>query len=334
MEAQSVTFRECHGWLPAGKRAAVCFNIDDVHPATSRDEFEAGGELGNGALGNVERLLARHPQLRVTLFVTPDWRLRRLVPSRGFLTRMPVLRERIHWAPVTPRGRFRVDRFPEFVAYLNAMPRTECAVHGLHHAHQGPRMAMEFQRQTRDECGAMLQLAREIFRKAGLRHVRGFAAPAWNTPPALCEALREAGFHFVTSARDLDTPIRIDARAAGAGLRGAPLLRPTWVRGIVGDEAGAADARGGLVHFPTNFQATSAVDRARAIIEDGGLLSIKAHIFKCGGGLTMLDGLDADYCDYLDELWSQLARSYGESLWWTTLAEIAARCQGAAQWKC
>src|SRR3989440_11154169 len=36
----SMTLTECRGWLPAGKRAAVCFSVDDVHPATSEDEFD------------------------------------------------------------------------------------------------------------------------------------------------------------------------------------------------------------------------------------------------------------------------------------------------------
>ncbi len=35
-------------WLPEGKRAAVCFTIDDVHPATSEDHYEAGGDLEKG----------------------------------------------------------------------------------------------------------------------------------------------------------------------------------------------------------------------------------------------------------------------------------------------
>src|SRR5437016_14637990 len=137
---ESMTFTECRGWLPAGKRAAVCFSVDDIHPATSRDEFDAGGDLGRGVLGRLERLLERNPSVRVTLFVTPDWRLQRLVPTRRWLTRIPLLRERIHWAPLAPKGRFRVDRHPEFVSYLNALPRAECAVHGLNHAHVGPRM--------------------------------------------------------------------------------------------------------------------------------------------------------------------------------------------------
>jgi len=328
---ESMTLTECRGWLPDGKRAAVCFSVDDVHPATSRDEFDAGGDLGRGALGHVERLLDRHPRLRVTLFVTPDWRLKRLVPSRKWLTRIPLLRERIHWAPLTPRGHFRIDRFPEFVAYLNALPRTDCALHGLHHAHPGPRMAVEFQEQSRSECSALLQEARRIFATAGLRHVQGFAPPAWSAPPSLCEALNEADFHFVTSARDLDTPVSQRARTARSGLHGASLIHPMWIRCAANDEStGATAVPCRLVHFTTNFQATSTIERALTIIECGGLLAIKAHIFKTGGGITMLDGLDNAYCDYLERLWRELETRYGDALWWTTLAEVAGRCRATA----
>jgi hypothetical protein len=324
MQTGPMAFEECRDWLPPGRRAAVCFCIDDVHPAGSQDEFDAGGDLGRGVLGQVERLLLRHPLLRIMLFVTPDWRLRRLVPTRGWLTQVPVLRDCIHWAPLAPRGRFRLDRHPGFVAYLNGLPRTVCALHGLHHAHRGPRLAVEFQRQSRARCETMVRAGRRIFDDAGLQHVPGFAAPAWHTPAPLCQALVDAGFQFVSSARDLETPIGREARAVGSGLRGPSLLRPTWIRGVDGRAGGA------LVHFTTNFQATSSITRARSIIEAGGLLAIKAHIFKEGGGLTMLDGLDAAYCDYLGDLWTGLERDYGDSIWWTTFAEVAQRCRAQA----
>ena len=323
-----LTLTEHRGWLPAGRRAAVCFSVDDIHPATSHDEFEAGGDLARGALGRVARLLDRYPRLRVTLFVTPDWRLRRLVPVHRWPTRVPLLRERIHWAPLAPKGTFRVDRFPEFVAYLNALPRTDCAVHGLHHAHPGPLMAVEFQEQSRRECRALLRKACQIFADAGLHHVPGFAAPAWSAPPALCDALMEADFHFVTSARDLHTPVSGHARTAMSGLHGASLIQPTWIRSV--RRAGTSGHGSGgyaLLHMATNFQATSTIDRACAIVEAGGLLSIKAHIFKHGGGITMLDGLDDAYSDYLQWLWSELDRRYGDTLWWTTFAEVAERCR-------
>jgi predicted deacetylase len=322
---------DCRGWLPSGKKAAVCFSIDDVHPAGSADAFDAGGDLGSGALGRVARLLERHPQLRITLFVTPDWRRMDLVRTRRWLTRVPLLRQRIHWAPLAPRGRFRIDRFPDFVTYLNALPRTDCAVHGLHHAHPGPRLAMEFQEQSKAKCRALVQEARRIFVSAGLRHVPGFAAPAWNAPPALCAALSDADFRFVASARDLDTPVSQAARTAGSGLRGASLIQPTWVACVSTHER--ADAKAtvrGLVHFTTNFQATSTLERARAIVEAGGLLLIKAHVFKTGGGITMLDGLDDDYSAYLERVWRDLDRRFGETLWWTSLAEVTNRCRAMA----
>jgi hypothetical protein len=323
-----MTLTEHHTWLPAHKRAAVCFSVDDIHPATSQDEFDAGGDLGRGALGRLERLIERNPRLWVTLFVTPDWRLRRLVPTRKWLSRIPLLRERIHWAPLTPKGRFRLDRHPAFVAYLNALPRAECGVHGLHHAHVGPRMAVEFQAQSRSECRAMLEEARRIFAVAGLKHVQGFAAPAWNAPPPLCQALCDADFRFITSARDLETPVTARARTAGSGLRGASLIQPTLIC-FAPDETPTPTAASpaALVHITTNFQATSTIERALAIIECGGLLSIKAHIFKTGGGITMLDGLDEAYCDYLERIWRELDSRYGDALWWTTLGEVADRCR-------
>ena len=43
-------------WPRLGKKAAICFSIDDVHPSTSRDDYEAGGDLGQGSLGNLEWL--------------------------------------------------------------------------------------------------------------------------------------------------------------------------------------------------------------------------------------------------------------------------------------
>ncbi|MGQ0833746.1 MAG: DUF2334 domain-containing protein [Gammaproteobacteria bacterium] len=313
-------------------QGAVCFGVDDVHPATSRDEFEAGGDLARGALGRIERLLDRHPQLRVTLFVTPDWRLQHLVPTRKWLTRIPRVRDRVHWAPIRRQGHFRVDRFPAFVAYLNGLRRTEIAVHGLTHAHRGARMAVEFQQQNRRECSELLQAATGIFDAAGLRHVFGFQAPAWNAPPALCEALCDTGFRFLCSARDVRTAVGVGARTAMSGLMGASLIAPTWINLPSTDpEMGRHPHERVLLHITTNFQATSTIERAFEIIDAGGLLSIKAHIFKSGGGITMVDGLDDAYSNYLDLVCRELERRYGASLWWTSLAEVADRCRTTAR---
>jgi hypothetical protein len=297
-------------WLPAGKSAAVCFSIDDVHPAKSTDAYEAGGDLGKGALGLVERLLEKHPALKVTLFTTPDWREISPVPTRKWLARIPVVRDHAFLTPILPSGTMRLDRHPEFVAYLKSMPRTEVGLHGLHHIHTGHKIMIEFQEQSAATCSTMLQRGLEIFREAKLEPVMGMTPPGWNAPAPLLDAMGRNGFKFVGSARDLFTPVTPGAVTAMSGLRGVPLYAP-----VVLDN--------GLVHIPTNFQATSPKERAFDIVEMGGLLSVKAHIVKYASGYPALDGIDELYCNYLDSLFTLLEQKYGDRIWWTSMSELA-----------
>ena len=69
-----------------------------------------------------------------------------------------------------------------------------------------------------------------------------------------------------------------------------------------------------------------------AAAELNGLLAIKAHIVKNACGHIALDGMDELYRNYLDLMLSELERRYGDSLWWTSMAEIAAlNLQGEGQ---
>ncbi|HTC52652.1 MAG TPA: DUF2334 domain-containing protein [Steroidobacteraceae bacterium] len=300
-------------WLPAGKTAAICFSVDDIHPATSRDAYEAGGDLEAGAMGRLLRLQRRHRHLKATLCVTPDWRLDSLVADGVLLRHIPWINRLVHHSRLQPPGRFRLDRHPEFVAFLNGLERCEIVPHGLHHAHVGPRRAVEFQDQEEEHCAAIVQRGLEIFALAKLRFVRGYVPPAWNAPPALIAALSRLGFQFITSARDLRTAVSPAALTAMNGLNGVSLIHPQTV------------GSGRLVHLPCNFQATSAVERAVEILEMGGLLHIKAHIFKTDGRHVMADGLDELYCNYLDLLFTVLERRFAGQLWWAHLSEVAER---------
>jgi hypothetical protein len=300
-------------WLPPGKTAAICFSVDDIHPGTSRDAYEAGGDLEAGALGRLIRLQRRHRHLKVTLCVTPDWRLDSLVADGMLLRHIPWIHRFVHYSRLQPVGRFRLDRHPEFVAFLNGLERCEMVPHGLHHAHVGPRRAVEFQDQTEEQCAAIVQRGLEIFSAAKLRFVRGYVPPAWNAPPALIAALGRLDFRFITSARDLRTPIAPAAVTAMSGLAGMSLIHPQ----TLGNQQ--------LVHLPCNFQATSDIERAIAILQCGGLLHVKAHIFKTDGRHVMADGLDELYCNYLDLLFQVLERRFGAQLWWAHLSEVAAR---------
>ena len=296
-----------HRYRP-GKTAAVVMSIDDIFPGTSQSAYEAGGDLERGALGRLLWLLQRHPQLELTLFVTPDWRRISAVADR-FWRHVPWLRDRVYLARVLPKGTMDLRNHPEFVAFLNTMPRTETAVHGLHHIHPGYSVSVEFQHEERAACAAMLAEAIRIFEGSGLRYVRGLQPPGWNCGLAVQQACRDVGIEWISSARDIQTPISKDARTAMSGLRGVSLLFPERIAP-------------NLLHISTNFQATSAPERAFDILDAGGILSIKAHITKNVPGHTHLDGVDDLYMNYLDRLFEDIEQRYGDAIDWTTLGRL------------
>jgi hypothetical protein len=296
-------------WYRPGKTAAVVMSVDDVFPGTSGSAYESGGDLEKGALGRLLWLLERHRQLRLTLFVTPDWRRISPVADR-FWRHFPWLRDRFFLASVLPKGTMDVRRHPEFVSFLNAMPRTEIAIHGLHHINRGPSISVEFQGRHRMACASMLAEGLRIFEESGLRYVRGLQPPGWDCDEALQQACCDLGIGWVTSARDIHTPIARDATTEMSGLNGVSLLFPERIAPK-------------LLHVSTNFQATSVPERAFDILDAGGVLSIKAHITKNVPGHLHLDGVDDLYMNYLDRLFCDIEQRYGEAIDWTTLNQLA-----------
>lgn len=300
-------------WRMPGARAAVCFSIDDIHP-TAASGAHGVGDVARAALTQLDWLLQRHPQLRVTAFITPDWRSAGVYPTQ-VLHRVPGLRRLTYATPVLPRGTLRLDRHPSFVAFLRRLPRTDFAIHGLHHVKRGPNHLAEYEGRTTSRCRALLEEAMAIMTAAGLPVTPGVAPPVWVAPDPLLEAMARLKLSYVASARDLQTPIAPDARTAGSGRRGSLLIHPERL------------PFGSLVHVPTNFQGPAPPERAFAIIEAGGLLSVKAHLLKRFGAYEAIDGLDRPFVEHLDRLFTTLEDRYGDTLWWTTMAEAADACR-------
>jgi hypothetical protein len=295
-------------WFRPGKKAAVVLSVDDIFPGTSRSAYEAGGDLERGALRHLLWLLERHPKLQLSLFVTPDWRRVSAAATRVW-RHVPWLRDRVYLARVLPKGTMDLRNHLDFVAFLNAIPRTEIALHGLHHVNPGPSISVEFEHRDRAACAEMLAEALRIFDEAGLRYVRGLQPPGWACSPELQQACRDVGIEWVMSARDIATPVSKSATTAMSGLRGVSLLFPERIAP-------------GLLHIGTNFQATSAPERAFEILDAGGVLSIKAHITKSVPGHTHLDGIDHLYANYLDRLFDDIEQRYEDTVEWTTLGRL------------
>lgn len=298
-------------WLVPGKTAAVVVTLDDLAPHTHEDGADFGGDGERGQLRFLRRLLQEVPWLQVTGFVIPDTTFAGHNPTRRWVKHLPTSMQNRVWGskPIRP-GTYRLDKFPAFVWLLNSVPRMEYALHGLHHAHRGLLAGHEYQSQNWWEIRHNLAEGCSILTRSGLEWVRGFCPPYFATPPNLVMALEDMGFEYLMSSRDLCTEVREDAKSNMSGLQDMDLYRPQLLRN-------------GLVHIPTNFQATSTRQRAFDIIEVGGLLSVKIHVSKVTFGYTALDGLDDLYVNYLSSLFHELQYRYGNRIWWTTPRELA-----------
>lgn len=295
-----------------GKKTAFCMSVDDVCPMSSNIAYDCGGDLMNGRLGNLKWLADRHPQLKMTLFVTADWREIQSAPTRRILSKIPILRDNLYLADRLPKGTLRIDRHHEFLSALKSVPAFEIATHGLSHSHKGLRIPVEFQNESKGEILEILDEMLDIFRKSKLDYQRGFCPPAWDAPNSLLQALSERGFKYVSSSRDLNTPISRDALTAMSGIKGIPLIFPSILEKF------------NIVHFPVNFQATSRLERCLEIIEAGGLVSVKAH-----SSHGMLDSADKLYMNYLDMLMSKLEDKYGDDIHWTSMGEMSDTINGS-----
>ena len=68
---------------------------------------------------------------------------------------------------------------------------------------------------------------------------------------------------------------------------------------------------------------TSPLERALAILECGGLLSIKAHLLARSGSYRALDGLTPEYRDHLHRIFTTIEERFGDAVWWTSMGEMA-----------
>ena len=297
-------------WKPKNKKAAICFTIDDIFPGKSSDLYEAGGDLEKGVFKHLLWLTERHPQLKITLFTTADWRETHPFPQKKILAKIPWLRDQFYLAKVLKKGTMSLVNHPEFVDFLNQHPQFEVAFHGLHHVHKGLKIPVEFQNQSKEEFDTIISEMISIFEKSNINYIKGICPPGWNAPEQLIDVLVEKKINFIASSRDVFTNISKDAKCNMSGLKGTSLLYPEYIKSK-------------LVHFPSNFQPNNNIDRLHSIIDNSGLVAIKGHMIKRIANYVALDGIDEAYVNYLDVLFSKIEDQYGEDIWWTTMGEIS-----------
>jgi peptidoglycan/xylan/chitin deacetylase (PgdA/CDA1 family) len=318
---------------PCGKRAAFSLGVDDIHPEGSADEegIDYGGDMDQGNFSYLNTLIERRPYLRVTLFVVADWVARpdylgwktlasldpivslmaRISPRLARSTRAVLRRPREY-----AQGNFRLDvdehkKWRDWLASKIATGNFEVVPHGLrHHNPKHENSSMEFVGLSSEESVNRLLEMEQVLARAKIPYVRGFRPPGWGVSQELLKSLEKLGYIFLAGSADFRTEILPGSAAAGAGLKGVPIVFPS------------EHAPYSFLTFCANCN-TSLHQRAIEIVEAGGLALFQTHIAKTVFGL---EAVSQKFVDVLSRLLDLFEQRYLGQIWFASLGEIARFC--------
>lgn len=263
----------------------VYFNLsfDDIHPESSKDGNDCGGDRDEGVFNFFFKLWKICPSLKITLFVTPNWidrandsfPVRKLKQIFGF-----------KYTNVWNGEPFLLTRHKDWCRWLNSIKNVEIALHGYSHHANSRFHSQEFQGMTYSACKRRLERSEGIFKASGLNYVRGFRPPGWGISDGLFRALGELKYDFVS----LDSiPCKIDSLSRYK-----------------------IEKYHGLVNVPQNWDiAHGTIAEALDIVEKHGLLMAKGHICDFYDGERIRNGLNdvtfENLCDLLKAIKSKVS---------------------------
>ncbi|MDI6639970.1 MAG: hypothetical protein QMD78_04015, partial [Methanocellales archaeon] len=150
----------------------MVIGIDDVHPESSRDGLDFGGDTDEGVLGLLLNWIERHPHVKITLFVTPNWQLKsQNVPYIHFIKR--TFQNNFIGTLATflvrkwPPDKFTIsdEKYLEWCNFMRAQVVDNKFSLGIHgYSHYNPNyIAQEFEHLSDDETEYRVMEALRLF---------------------------------------------------------------------------------------------------------------------------------------------------------------------------
>jgi peptidoglycan/xylan/chitin deacetylase (PgdA/CDA1 family) len=303
------------------RNSAIVIGIDDVHPESSKDGSDCGGDLDKGALGRLENFLQSYTKVKVTLFVTP---------CHIFLPQLPFI-ERFHkivraifgnlsdqifhrfFIKTFEPTKYDIEKSEAFNLYLKSLVRKkqiEIGVHGCFHFNNIPPYSAEFKYLNKTETHKRVKIACKKLAKTGIPFVKGFAPPGWGVSRALLEVLAEEGFIYIAGSADFKSPIYLKAISNEAGIKGVSLIFPTRIYS-------------NLINIPRNWTPhRNDLERGLRIVQLGGLLSVHMHVENDYHGVSLKNGLTEQNLKKLGKLIDAIEDTFGDSVDFLTFSEV------------
>ncbi len=258
----------------------VYFNLsfDDIHPESSVHGTDCGGDRENGVFKYFLKLWDICPELKVTLFTTPNWEDR---ANDSFFLKQVKRVMGMDYTNMWEREPFLLTKHKKWCRWINSFGNFEVTIHGYNHHVNNKLHSQEFQDMSYADSLARLKKSERFFKEAGLNYVRGFRPPGWGISDGMFQALYDLKYDFIS----------IDSLSCRVGNLSRFKVQKYK----------------GLVNVPQNWDiARGTVDEALDIAEKYGLLMAKGHISNYYDGEKIGNGLNEDtylrICELLERI--------------------------------
>ena len=255
----------------------IAFGIDDIHPESEADGCDCSGNMENGVFRYILRLVDEFPELKITLFITPNW-IYKPQPkvskalSKFFKINAPTMK----WED----DKFKLNRYNDWCNWLRNLVKTgnfEVAVHGLHHFQPQYPYSAEFKNLDYENSINRIAMAEEILYRARIPFVKVFRPPGWGMSDGLLQALKEERYVLAASS---GTQVDLNKETVcNSGISGVSLLKP--------------EKYNDLMNIPANLDISHGEkDRAAKLIKLDGHVILHGHIAYVYHGEANPNGID------------------------------------------
>lgn len=268
------------------KKPAVMITIDDIHPE-STDGVDCSGDMDNGNFRYLTKLVENFPEIKITLFVTPNWNYK---PISIF----PHLA--ISWL-----NKFRIDKHKEWCNWLREKTKTknfEIGMHGYTHYQLSYPFQTEFKRLSEREAINRINKSEGLFKKMKLPFIKLFRPPGWLISEESVFALSRKGYFLSASGDTTTSPSpKAVCRITGKG----HLIYPHLINDIINITANCDIKR-------------TRLNRIERILKYNGLVILHGHIEDNYHGMYNGNGVNKESYNNLKKIFSFLKKKYSKKI--------------------